>query len=321
MTSLQQTRDSANSASNVSRVSAFDAEVTVRRTRFSSPETGWAVVEAAGSDGTPIVLVGPLIHLEERERARVVGTWVQDSRYGPQVKVSEAHPLPPSDADADAVVAYLVRVKHVGPKRAARLVERYGAGQAFEAIDDDPHAAFRAAGLRGTSITEATRAWERLRTTRRLHLLLAPHGLAYLAARIRETYGDGAHRVVAERPYELTSVFGVGFLTADRIARHLGAADDGPERTRAAILHVLSEAERGGSTCLPLDVLLPAVGELLGSASVGETDIDALIDAGDLVRDEDWIYRAETAELEAELAARVEELLAGAPGDRAPRPR
>ena len=82
-------------------MSAFDAEVTVRRTRYASPESGWAVIDAAGSDGTPVVLVGPLIHLEERERAHVVGTWVQDSRYGPQVKVSEAAPAPASDADAE----------------------------------------------------------------------------------------------------------------------------------------------------------------------------------------------------------------------------
>jgi exodeoxyribonuclease V alpha subunit len=297
-------------------VSAFDAEVTVRRTRFARPETGWAVVEAAGSDGAPIVLVGPLIHLEERERARVSGTWEHDSRYGPQVKVSEAHPLPPTDADGDAVVAYLVRVKHVGPKRATGLVERFGASRVFEAIDDDPQAAFKAAGMSARSTLEATRDWERLRTTRRLHLLLAPHGLAYLVARIHETYGDGAHRVVADRPYELTSVFGVGFLIADRIARHLGAADDGPERARAAILHTLSEAERGGSTCLPLEGLLAAANELLGSALLAATDVDALVQEGDLVRDESWIYRAETAKLEAELAAQVQELLAGDPGDR-----
>src|SRR5437763_2483731 len=136
-TTLKQRLTCACAPSNVTRVSAFEAEVTVRRTRFANPESGWAVVEAAGADGTPIVLVGPLIHLEERERARVVGTWVHDSRYGRQVKVSEAQPLAPSDADADAVIAYLTRVKHIGAKRAERLVERYGAGHVFDAIDHD----------------------------------------------------------------------------------------------------------------------------------------------------------------------------------------
>ena len=156
-----------------------------------------------------------------------------------------------------------------------------------------------------------------MRVTRRLHLLLAPHGLAYLAARIRETYGDGAHRIVSERPYELTSVFGVGFLTADRIARRLGVELDSPDRTRAAVLHVLSEAERGGSTCMPLDLLLASAERAARiAASASEPTLDELVDAGDLVRDEQWIYRTETAELEAELAERVQELVDGQAGDR-----
>jgi exodeoxyribonuclease V alpha subunit len=298
-------------------VSAFESEVTVRHIRFSNPETGWAVVEAAAADGTPIALVGPLTHLEERERAHVIGVWVNDSRFGRQVKVSQASPLPPSDTDGEAVLAYLVRVKHVGAKRAGRLLDRFGPANTFDAIDDDPHRALASAGIKGAALAEATRSWERLRVTRRLHLLLAPHGLAYLVSRIRETYGDGAHRIVSERPYELTSVFGVGFLIADRIARTLGGAETGPERTRAAVMHTLTEAERGGSTCMPLDLLLPAVRELLGDAiELTEADIDELVQTGDLVREERWIYRTPTAELEAELADRVQELIGGAPGDR-----
>ncbi|HJS94350.1 MAG TPA: AAA family ATPase [Solirubrobacteraceae bacterium] len=298
-------------------MSVFESEVTVRHIRFSNPETGWAVVEATGPQDEPIALVGPLAHLEERERAHVIGAWVNDARYGRQVKVTQASPLPPSDTDAEAVLAYLVRVKHVGAKRAARLVDQYGPAHTFDAIDHDPHATLKAAGIRGTALAEATSSWERLRVTRRLHLLLAPHGLAYLASRIRETYGDGAHRIVSERPYELTSVFGVGFLTADRIARTLGAPATGPERTRAAILHTLSEAERGGSTCMPLDLLTPAAHELLGSESpdLTEAGIDELVHAGDLVREDIWIYRTQTAELEAELAQRVQDLIETPAGD------
>jgi exodeoxyribonuclease V alpha subunit len=297
-------------------VSAFDSDVTIRRIRFVNPENGWAVIEAVGEDGEPVILVGPLGHLEERERAHITGAWVQDSRYGTQVKVAEAHPLPPSDEDAEVVIAYLHKVKHIGAKRAARLVDLFGPAGVFDAIDADPDAAFRAAGLRGAPIGEAIRSWERLRVTRRLHLLLAPHGLSYLAPRIRETYGDSAHRVVCEQPYELTSVFSVGFLIADRIARLLGVADDSPQRTRAAVLHVLSEAERDGSTCLPLEQLLTTVNELLAPTVAGRPEIQELLDAGDLVREQRWIYRPQTAELEAELAERVRDLLTGPPNER-----
>jgi exodeoxyribonuclease V alpha subunit len=295
----------------------FDEEVTVRRTRFASETSGWAVLDAADSDGEHVVLVGPLIHLEERERARVVGTWVDDSRYGLQVKVSVAHPLPPGDEDT--LVAYLRRVKHVGARRAQELVARYGTGAVLDVIDQDPAAAFAAVGIGGRRASEAAASWNALRVTRQLHLLLAPHGLGYLVKRISEHYGPTAHRVVAENPYALTSVFGVGFLIADRIARLLGAAADGPERARAGALHVLSEAERSGSTCLPIDTLLAALGELLGR-SIRHEDLDPFVADGDLVREGQWVYRAPTAALEAELAERVAEMVAGSSGGRLEQP-
>jgi exodeoxyribonuclease V alpha subunit len=291
----------------------FNSQVTVRRRRYASEESGWAVIEAASDDGDSIVLVGPLIHLEERERAHVVGKWVDDSRYGMQVKVSEATPLPPTDLESVAI--YLRRVKHVGAKRAQKLIDRYGIERVLEAVDADPARAFAEAGLRRGAVEEAAASWERMRVTRKLHLLLAPHGLAYLGSRLHDAYGDSAARVVSERPYELTSVFGVGFVTADRIAHGLGVAGDGPQRSRAAALHVLAEAERGGSTCLPIDVLLGSLDELLGKPTDREL-IAGLVRAGDLVAQDRWIYRRQTAELEAELAARVLELVESAPSDR-----
>jgi exodeoxyribonuclease V alpha subunit len=298
-------------------MSAFDAEVTVRRTRFANDASGWAVVEAATADGAPLVLVGPLIHLEDRERVQVVGEWVEDARFGRQVKVSEAIPLPPSDAEA--LIGYLRRVRHVGVKRAERLVERYGADEVLAEIDRDPRGAFSSVGIRGAAADQAGEAWDALRVTRRLHLLLAPHGLGYLVTRIQEAYGDSAHRVVGENPYELTSVFGVGFGLADRIARAAASgAPSGHERARAGLLHLLAEAERGGSTCVALEPLLFSLHELLGpdQAGVSETLVDELVGAGDLERVEDWIYRAPTARLEAELAELVAGLLATEPSGR-----
>jgi exodeoxyribonuclease V alpha subunit len=291
----------------------FDGEVIVRRTRFASEETGWAVLDAADEDGEHVVLVGPLVHLEERERARVIGTWVDDSRYGLQVKVSEARPLPPSDLET--LVTYLRRVKHVGTKRAMTLIERHGTDGVLDAIDNDPETAFEAVGLRGGRASEAAASWHELRVTRQLHLLLAPHGLAYLVKRIHTAYGSTAHRTVREQPYELTSVFGVGFLVADRIARGVGGPVDPHARARAGALHLLSEAERSGSTCLPGAQLLASLRELL-DAHVPDTFLGQLVADGDVVREEHFIYRPQTAALEAELAERVSELVASRSGGR-----
>jgi exodeoxyribonuclease V alpha subunit len=292
---------------------SFDAEVTIRRTRYASEITGWAVIDAADADGGTVVLVGPLIHLEERERARVIGTWVDDSRYGLQVKVSEAQPLPP--ADAETLIVYLRRIKHVGHKRAAMLVERYGAAAVIESIDSNPEATFAAVGLRAGRATEAAATWNGMRVTRQLHLMLAPHGLGYLVKRVHTEYGSDAHRVVSQQPYELTSVFGVGFAIADRIARGTGVAAGSHARARAGLLHLLSEAERSGSTCMPVQELLPALEELLGGA-VSADLVPELDQAGDIVVAGQWVYRAATAALEAELAERVQALIGSDPSAR-----
>jgi len=326
----------------------FAAEVVVQGQRFANEETGFAVLDGE-ADGRHVVLVGPVAHLEERERVAVTGAWVLDPRYGPQVRVREAHPLAPSDEAA--LVAYLRRVRHVGPRRAAALYDAHGAN-VLSAIDTDPRTTFKRAGLSAARAAEAARSWDALRATRGLHLLLAPHGLAHLAARIHKHYGDRAYRTVAERPYELTAVFGVGFATADAIARGIGVPHESPARARAAVLHVLAEAERDGSTCMPQDALLAAADELLGTDAPAPALLDAMEEAGDIETDRDddasdadraggagetilaappakssspatgparhgararWVYRQETAALERELAQRVKTLLSDEP--------
>ncbi|MGH2945175.1 MAG: SF1B family DNA helicase RecD2 [Solirubrobacteraceae bacterium] len=285
----------------------FEAEVRIRRRRWASEETGFAVLEC--DDG--VVLVGALAHLEERERVRVVGVWEEDRRFGPQVKVATAEPVGPSGEAA--LTAYLQRVRHVGAARAARLLARYGEG-VLDAIDREPETAFRAVGLSPRRVNEAIRSWNGLRSSRALHLLLAPHGLAWLVPRIAREYGDRAHQVVRARPYELTSVFGVGFATADTIARAGGVPADSEARARAGVVHVLAEAERDGSTCLPAGELAVRARALLGSP----VEASLLAEMDEVVLEVDdagavWAYRAQTAALEAELAAIVR-ALAGSEG-------
>ncbi len=292
----------------------FSGAVTIRHRRFHNEDSGWAVVDGeAEADGEPIVLVGPLGHLEPGERAQIEGTWVDDRRYGPQVKVTEALPLAPTDPDA--LEEYLRRVRYVGKRRAHALVEHFGA-EVLDAIDRDPAAAFAAVGLSGSRAEAAARSWDGLRVLRDLHLLLAPHGLAYLATRIHRDYGDEAARVIRERPYELTGVFGVGFEIADRIARGVGVPRDSPARAAAALLHTLAQAERFGSTCLPAAELGRRAADLLGGEPPGAEIVARLVEDGDLVVVEDdgtWVYRAAIARLEQELAERVQRLATAEP--------
>src|SRR5918994_1717303 len=151
--------DSAGGSLSGTPGTPFQGEVLIRRRRWSSDESGFAVIDA-DRDGDEVVLVGTIGHLEERERVRIAGVWQDDRRFGMQVKVATAEPLAP--AGDDALMAYLKRVRHIGPGRAERLLRRYGDG-VLDAVDRDPHAAFRAAGLSPRRANEAIRSWNGLR--------------------------------------------------------------------------------------------------------------------------------------------------------------
>src|SRR3954451_23422912 len=162
----------------------FEDEVAVRRMRFAAPDTGFAVVEA-DRDGDEVVLVGALAHLEPGERVAVTGTWQDDRRFGMQVRAERAEPCGPSGAKA--LITYLERVKGIGPTRAARLYQRYG-DAVLDAVDGDPRRVSKDAGLSVRQAAPAAASWDARRSPRALHLLLAPHGLAWLVPRIDRHY-------------------------------------------------------------------------------------------------------------------------------------
>src|SRR3954453_11054573 len=283
----------------------FESEVVIHRRRYASEDTGFGVLDADW-DGDEIVLVGTIGHLEPRERAVVRGVWKEDRRYGLQVHVSLAEPVAPSGA---ALATYLRWVKHVGAARAARLTARHG-DDVLDVIDRDPAGEVRSLGLNPRRVQVGVESWHALRSTRALHLLLGPHGLAWLVPRLVKEYGDRAAQVVQQRPYDLTSVFGVSFQIADTIARAAGVDPSSPARARAGGIHVLGEAEKDGSTCLPVPVLAASAGELLGERPGAEA-LAAMQEAGQLVLEVDdgvWAYRPETAALEATLAERIRSL-------------
>ena len=61
------------------------------------------------------------------------------------------------------------------------------------------------------------------------------------------TYGQDAVGVVQENPYRLAQdVRGIGFITADKIAREMGIDEHSPHRAQAALDHLLhEEADEG----------------------------------------------------------------------------
>jgi exodeoxyribonuclease V alpha subunit len=293
---------------------AFDGEVRVRHVRWAAPEGGFAVLSVEDRDGADVTVAGPLAHLAEGDRARIVGKWTEHERYGLQIQADAAYELDPDDAEG--ALKYLTTISRIGKRRAQQLVDAHGP-TVLEQIDADPEAAFGSLPrMSARAVAAAAESWRERRALRDLYVLLAPHGAGWLASALHERHGPNAVALVRSDPYRLTEEHGIGFETADAIARAHGVAADSPGRYRAAVVHVLQEAERrNGHTFLPLDELGRRARELVGELPEGL--VDDLGAAGAIALEEGRAALPATWEAEAALA---EDLAALARAAAAPHP-
>ena len=287
---------------------AYTGTVEVIGVIYRADDDGYAVLEVREADsGEGFALVGPVAHLGEGDRAEISGEWQTHSRYGRQLKASGALPLDP--ADREGQVAYLTSLRHIGPARAERLVDEHGEG-VLAAIAADPQRVF--SSLRGVSADQAAAAaesWHASRAVRDLHVQLAPHGLAHLAAPIHARYGDQSMTILHEDPYRLTEVDGVGFARADKIALAADVPPESSRRAQAAAVFALIEAEQQGNSHLPLDELTRRTARLIGLPP----DPDVLAEARGLLVDEGRVYREGTHASEVAVAATLRARVAAPP--------
>jgi len=187
----------------------------------------------------------------------------------------------------------------------------------FEVIDDDPHRLTEVPGIGPIRASRIAATWAEQRHIREVMAALQGYGISTsLAVRIYKKFGDRSGTVITEEPYRLArEVWGIGFKTADKIAKAVGIAHDAPERLQAGVLHALGAASDEGHTLLPASDLGSRAAVLL---EVEQAAIDAalagILDSGDAVAaavdeaDEVRIALAPFARAESGLASRLQAL-------------
>jgi exodeoxyribonuclease V alpha subunit len=286
---------------------SLEAEIVA--VRWRADDGGFAVLAAMGADGEEITLTGPIAHLHEGDTVEVSGQWREHPRFGRQLHCEHVHVGPP--ASEDALLGILSSIKHVGPRGAQWLLDHHGP-EVLEIVDRDPGTRLREVpGIGKAKIRAAVASWQQQAGGRALRLLLSEHGVpAAVAARVHKALGGGALAVLQEDPYALAKIEGIGFVTADAVARALGVAHDAPERMDAALTHVLRAAEQDGHCFLPRAEATARAARLteLPIAAIAERLTQA-----ELVLDGDRVLEPRMDRTEHRLAERVRELAAAPP--------
>jgi exodeoxyribonuclease V alpha subunit len=231
---------------------------TVERLTFYSAETGYTVAQVTPEGrGYTVTVVGNLLEVRPGETLRLEGEWREHARYGRQFQVERYTTVLP--ATVDGMEKYLGSglIKGIGPVTARRIVRRFKA-DTLQVIENEPERLLEVLGVGRHRVALIRAAWAEQKAIQEVMLFLQSHNVSTShAVRIYKTYGDASIDVVRSNPYRLAQeVYGIGFLTADKIARELGLAPDSPQRVQAGIAYTLSQMADEGHVYAPQGELI-----------------------------------------------------------------
>ncbi|WP_053722657.1 SF1B family DNA helicase RecD2 [Saccharothrix sp. NRRL B-16348] len=233
-------------------------EAVLERITFANEETGYTVARVdPGRGGDLVTVVGSLLGAQPGESIRMRGRWGSHPQYGKQFHVDDYTTVLP--ATIQGIRRYLGSglIKGIGPVLADRIVTHFGV-DALDVIEHEPKRLIEVPKLGPKRTKLIADAWEEQKAIKEVMVFLQGVGVSTsLAVRIYKQYNDKAIDVVREEPYRLANdVWGIGFRTADLIAKAVGIPHDSPQRVKAGLQFTLSEATGDGNCYLPENELI-----------------------------------------------------------------
>ncbi|MEU2594069.1 ATP-dependent RecD-like DNA helicase [Streptomyces albidoflavus] len=264
-------------------------EAVLERITYANEENGYTVarVDTGRGGGELLTVVGALLGAQPGEALRMEGRWGSHPQYGKQFTVENYTTVLP--ATVQGIRRYLGSglIKGIGPRIADRITEHFGV-DTLDVIETDAKRLVEVPGLGPKRTKMIAAAWEEQKAIKEVMVFLQGVGVTTsIAVRIYKKYSDASISVVRNQPYRLAAdVWGIGFLTADRIAQAVGIPHDSPDRVKAGLQYALSQSSDQGHVYLPEDRLIADAVKLL------QVDTGLVIDClGELAADEEGVVR------------------------------
>ena len=289
-------------------------KTTVENIVFRNEDNGYVVFDFE-YDGAMETATGQLPPISEGESVEMKGSWTTHTSYGRQFSVKEIKRMVPDSKIG--LIRYLASgiIRGIGPATARHIVEKFGM-DALDVIRYNPEKLKMVEGIGASKAEAIAQSYiEQFDIQEKMSYLLRYDISVSLAHKIIKFYKNDTINTVEKNPYLLANdIDGVGFLTADKIAKQVGITHSSHERMKAGIKHVLSEAaSQDGHCCLPLDIVHKRSCELLDepqeAVEKALLKMAMLKDVETVQRDgEKYIYLYSYHRAEREVARRLKEL-------------
>lgn len=269
---------------------------------FTDEEKGFTIARLKEPRQTELTcIVGVMPSIQPGETIRCKGAWKHHPQYGRQFEVASFDLQIPSDLIGIQKYLESGMIKGIGPVYAERIVKQFGL-KTLDVIDQSPKRLLEVEGLGEKRVDKIQSCWTQQRAIRDVMVFLRGHGVSpSYAQKIFKAYGDQSIEKVRTNPYSMAKdIFGIGFKTADAIAKGIGIPEYSPVRIDAGIEHVLWELSKDGHVCYPRAELVPAAATILESEpALIEGRIPSLVKEGRLIEEEQkiWVKPLYLAEL------------------------
>ena len=236
----------------------------VERILWLDEETHFTIAELTPETGEKVIILGNLSGLQCGETVDVSGHWERHPAHGPQLRVRTFSSRLPSSVHGIRKYLGSGLIKGIGKTYADKIVAKFGV-RTFDIISNQSGRLREVEGIGPGRAKSIKAAWEEQKALREVMVFLQTYGVTNaLCLRIVKAYGNDAKKILITEPYRVCrEVDGVGFKTADKIARNLGLPTAGSQRVDAGILHSLEELEGEGHSAFPDEGLLEKATQLL----------------------------------------------------------
>ncbi|MBS1412460.1 MAG: ATP-dependent RecD-like DNA helicase [Christensenellaceae bacterium] len=248
---------------------------------FRNDANGYTVFEL-NCGATLETVMGSFPVLSEGEHITVEGCWQQHKNYGMQFKASSySIERPETLEDIEAYLASGL-IKGVGPSTARAIVDVFGEAS-LDVLEFNPERLREIPGLGKSRAEKIAQSYAGVSGMRQSIMFLQKLGVsAAMAVKIHKHYGAETLERIKANPYQLVDdIDGVGFKSADKIARQLGLEHDSAFRTASGIRHILSEAGGEGNMFLPREELVERCAGLL---EIEKAAVEDALESGILER-------------------------------------
>lgn len=264
-----------------------EIEGTVEHIVYKNDENGYTVAKIKHNKDT-VAAVGYMPFLNEGQKVKLQGEWTMHQTFGQQLKVESCEEIMP--ATLDGIEKYLSSglIPGVGPVTAKRIVEKFGM-DSLDIIEMNPGKLTEIEGIGEKKALAIAEAFNEQRELREVMVALQSYGIsATYGIRIYKRYGQDTLKIVKENPYRLCDeISGIGFKTADKIARNLGMDMNSSYRIMAGIKYVLTGCTANGHVYLPKLTLMDEAAKLLNvPADLVEDALTSLAVSKQIVADD-----------------------------------